>query len=90
MSNQFPFPKAAQTALLSYFFEVLDAAMSSSGCNDMDQAVFSKLSDKEKIDLFAGFLKWDKQANPDGWEPKRFENISDFEWLAYLRERFFK
>lgn len=88
MSNPFPFPPSASTALLRFFLDRASDACASAGCNDMDQSVFSGLGPQERMDLYAGFLKWDEQANPeDDWEPRKFESISDSAWLGYLVHR---
>ena len=87
-SNPFPLPKAAFDALLRKFIDDLGDQYANAGCNDMDQSVFADLSPDDKMALYAGFLKWDEQANPyDGWEPRKFEYIGDSSWLGYLRKR---
>lgn len=85
--NPFEFQDAERDALLTYFLDQLEQAQSSAGCNDMDQAAFAGLDDDAKNRLYDGFLAWDRLANPEDWEPRRFQGISDSSWLAYLRER---
>lgn len=86
-TNPFPLPDSARNALLAHFFDYLEDRMSAAGCNDMDQSAFSELSADDKMALYAGFLKWDETANPQGWEPEKFEHIMDSSWLRYLRDR---
>lgn len=87
MNNPFPMPEEAKRRLLRYFFDMLDDAMSSAGCNDIEQSVFHGLTQDERMELYAGYLKYDHVANPEDWEPRKFEHIPDFSWLAYLRSR---
>jgi hypothetical protein len=71
--------------LLEYFFDQLDRHHSCAGCNDMDSGTFSRLTEKEKGELHAEFLAYDREANPDQWEPMSFAGIPDFCWLGFLR-----
>lgn len=87
LNNPFLFPAAAKEILLRYFFGVLSDHLSVFGCNDMPKDIFRSLSDQDRAELYAGFLRYDEIANPDGWEPPSFDSISDSSWFGYLRKR---
>lgn len=80
-------PVSALQILGGYFSEMMSHNFSCAGSNDMPQEIFFALSEEEKRDLVEDFNVWDKEANPDGWEPRNLENIPDFLWCAYFMRR---
>lgn len=81
------FPVSALQVLSGYFGEMISDQCSRAGSNDMPQEIFLALSEEEKRGLIEDFNVLDKQANPDGWEPRRLDRIPDFLWGAYFIRR---